>query len=352
MADICGVLPGGRALYVEVKRPTGRLSMRRRSSWGAPTPRVLSRSSRAASRTSCTIWRNRLIVNQDGNPKPLLANCITALRAAPEWASVLAYDEFSLKTVALKPAPWAGAATGGEWSDNEDRLTTNWLQHQGVFVSVEIAAQAVQTVAQDKRFHPVREYLDSLKWDGLVRIDGWTSLYLRAERNEYTAAVGARWLISAVARIYQPGVNVDCCLILEGPQGSKKSTALKTVAGEWFTDEIADLGSKDAALQSRGVWLIEIAELDSMSRTDVGRVKSFMSCGTDRFRPPCGKRLIHSPRQCVFGGSVNHSTYLRDETGGRRFWPVTCTNIQIDELRRDRDQLWAEPSRRGWSRWR
>jgi len=95
-------------------------------------------------------------------------------------------------------------------------------------------------------------------------------------------------------------------------------------------------------MQTRGVWIIEIAELDSMSRSEVSKIKSFMSRSTDRFRPPYGKRLIESPRQCVFAGSVNHSNYLRDETGGRRFWPVTCTRIRIDELGRDRDQLWAE----------
>jgi predicted P-loop ATPase len=145
-----------------------------------------------------------------------------------------------------------------------------------------------------------------------------------------------------VARIYQPGAKADCVLILEGKQGSLKSTLLSTIAGPWFTDEIADLGSKDASIQTRGVWVIEIAELDSMSRGAVGRIKAFMSRPTDRFRPPYGKRLIESPRQCVFAGSVNHTTYLRDETGGRRFWPVACTRILLDDLRRDRNQLWAE----------
>jgi predicted P-loop ATPase len=229
-----------------------------------------------------------------------------------------------------------------EWTDHEDRLTADWLQHVGVCVSVEVAGQAVQTVAKDRAFHPVREYLESLEWDGNKRIDTWLSIYLGAEATDYTSAVGARWLTSGVARIYEPGAKADCCLILEGVQGLKKSTALKTIAGDWFTDEIADLGSKDAAMQTRGVWIIEIAELDSMSRSDVSKVKSFMSRSTDRFRPPYGKRLIESPRQCIFAGSVNHSNYLRDETGGRRFWPVACTRIQIVELARDRDQLWAE----------
>jgi predicted P-loop ATPase len=149
-------------------------------------------------------------------------------------------------------------------------------------------------------------------------------------------------MISAVARIYRPGAKADCCLILEGPQGIRKSTALRTLAGEYFTDELADLGSKDAAMQTRGVWIIELSELDSLSNSEVARIKAFMSRTTDRFRPPYGTRLMESPRQCVFAGTVNHSTYLRDETGGRRFWPVACGRIEIDELARDRDQLWAE----------
>ena len=151
-------------------------------------------------------------------------------------------------------------------------------------------------------------------------------------------------MISAVARVFAPGCKADCCLILEGEQGIKKSTALRALAQPWFTDEIADLGSKDAALQTRGVWVIEIAELESLSRSDVGKIKAFMSRATDRFRPPYGKRPIDSPRQCVFAGSVNHGTYLRDETGGRRFWPVACKAavIDVDGLAACRDQLWAE----------
>jgi predicted P-loop ATPase len=191
-------------------------------------------------------------------------------------------------------------------------------------------------------FSPSSGLSGHLRWDGTRRIDEWLSDYLGVERTDYSDAVGARWLISAVARIFKPGVKADCYLILEGDQGIRKSTALKTIAGEWFTDEIAELGSKDAAMQTRGVWIIEIAELDSMSKTEVGKIKGFMSRAVDRFRPPYGKRPVDSPRQCVFAGSVNHSTYLRDETGGRRFWPVTCGAINIEELGQGRDQLWAE----------
>jgi putative DNA primase/helicase len=165
---------------------------------------------------------------------------------------------------------------------------------------------------------------------------------LGVANTDYSRAVGSRWLISPVARIFRPGAKADCCLILEGPQGIRKSTALRTLAGEYFTDELADLGSKDAAMQTRGVWMIELSELDSLSHSEVARIKAFMSRTTDRFRPPYGMRLVESPRQCVFAGTVNHSTYLRDETGGRRFWPVTCGQIDIEALGRDRNQLWAE----------
>jgi predicted P-loop ATPase len=285
-------------------------------------------------------WHANLIRSANDQPKALLANAITALRDSPAWKNVLAYNEFTMGILATKATPWGGAVD--EWTDHDDRLITDWLQHEGIYVSVEVAGQAVQTVAKAKKFHPVREYLDGLEWDGIKRLEVWVSEYLGVPASYYSSAVGGRWLISAVARIFEPGVKADCCLILEGPQGSKKSRALKVLGGDWFTDEIADFGSKDAAMQARGVWIIEIAELDSISRGEVSKIKAFMSRGTDRFRPPYGKRVIESPRQCIFAGSVNHSVYLRDATGGRRFWPVTCGQIKFDELSRDRDQLWAE----------
>jgi predicted P-loop ATPase len=297
-------------------------------------------------------WRKDLILTDKGNIRAVLANAITALRSAPEWAGALTFDEFSLRTSTIKSTPWNLV---GPWDEQADRLLADWLQHHGIMVSDLVAAAAAETVAHDRTFHPVKDYLDSLKWDKIGRIDDWLTLYLGADSREpdrkaLLRAVGAKWLISAVARIYQPGSKADHMLIIEGPQGSFKSTAFRLLGAPWFTDDIADLGSKDSQLATLGAWIIELPELDAMSGPELSRVKAFLSRTTDRFRPPYGRRLIESPRQCVFVGTVNHSEYLRDETGGRRFWPVKCGRIDLETLRRDKDQLWAEAVHRYWRR--
>lgn len=327
---------------VQIDQPRGGKTGRaRRNGTGPSAPAN-------APQTTPGNWKDALLVNSNGGIRSVLANALTALRSASEWQGVLARNEFAHVTILQSQPPWIAVAPKGRfprpWSPNDDLLTTEWLHRQGIFVSVETTGQAVETVARENRFHPVRQYLNGLTWDGTHRIDSWLADYLGVSHTPYSSAVGARWMISAVARIFEPGCKADCCLILEGKQGIRKSTALKVLGQPWFTDEISDLGSKDAAMQVRGIWIIEIAELDSMSRAEVGKVKAFMSRTTERFRPPFGKRVIESPRQCVFAGSVNHSTYLRDETGGRRFWPVDCKKeeINVDGLAAVRDQLWAE----------
>src|SRR5260221_10340210 len=284
-----------------------------------------------------------LILNDKGTPRALLANAITAFRTAPEWQGRINFDCFRQRTVLRGRAPWM--TTGAdeiEWRPTFDILAAEWLQHARIHVSPDVAAQAVEVVAHDNEFHPVRNYLERCRWDGEPRLDHWATQYLGAPDSTYVQAGTARWMISAVARVSDPGTKADCCLILEGRQGLLKSTALKTLGSPWLTDDLADLGSKDSSLQLSGAWIIELSELDAMNRMEVGRIKAFMARSTDRFRPPYGKRVIEVPRQCVFAGSVNVNSYLRDETGGRRFWPIVCSKIDIDGLSAARDGLWAE----------
>jgi predicted P-loop ATPase len=283
-----------------------------------------------------------MIVNDQEKTMPLLANAITLLRTHSAWQGVLGLNEFSLYTIICKPTPW-GKAAGENWSDVDDIRTAEWLQHHYILVNQQVASAAVQAVAEENKFHPVKEYLTALKWDGVKRLRVWLPIYLGVNQTPFVEAVGIRWLISAVARIFRPGCQADHTLLLEGPQGIKKSTALRTLAGpEWFTDHISDLDSKDSRLELHGVWIVELAELASIKRSLNDKVKSFLTATSDNFRPPYGRRTIHVPRSNVFAGSVNDATPFTDETGNRRFWPVRCGLIDIAALSRDRDQLWAE----------
>jgi predicted P-loop ATPase len=291
-------------------------------------------------------WRSHLLLKQNGDARSILANVIMALRLAPEWSGVLGYDAFGLAAVALREPPWGTGRNSAHgavpWTARDDVLAANWLQHNGIMVGHELAQVAVELVAQDNKFHPIRDYLDGLQWDGQPRVGHWLSSYVGAHPTAYVSAVGEKFLISAVARVQKPGCKADQMLVLEGSQGVGKSTTLSILGGQWFSDELADVGSKDAAMQVRAAWILEVSELDALGRREVATIKAFISRSTDRFRPPYGRRVIEAPRQSVFAGSTNADSYLRDETGGRRFWPVRIHQIDRDALEKDRDQLWAE----------
>lgn len=264
-----------------------------------------------------------------------------AFRHSPDMAPVLAWDEFGLQIVPREAPPWRPGSKRA-WTDDDDRRAAEWLQHRGILVGPETAGAAAQSVAMERQFHPVRDYLQGLKWDGSGRLDGWLATYCGAVASPYIHAIGARFIISAAARILRDVSKADTILVLEGHQGTGKSTAARTLFDPWFADHLPDLTSKDAFIQLAGKWCIEIAELAAFGRAEANRIKAFSSSAVDRYRPPYGKRSIDVPRQTVFIGTSNHSEYLRDETGNRRFWPVRCGSIDLDALARDRDQIWAE----------
>jgi hypothetical protein len=288
-------------------------------------------------------WRDSLLVTKDEVIKPVLENVLLVLRNESAWAGVLSYNEFNLCAMTQNPAPWTRSGAGAVWTDFDDSQLAAWLQRYGVLVNSRIAAEAAQTIAQENPFHPVRDYLKSLVWDGKQRVNTWLSAYLGAANSAYTCAVGSCWLVSGVARIMRPGCKVDQILLLEGPQGSLKSTALRTLSGaEFFCDHISDIGSKDSRLELAGSWIFELAELDRVRRGELSRVKAFFTAQTDVFRPPYGRRTQRFPRSCIFCATTNDSSPLVDESGNRRWWPVQIGKIDIAMLARDRDQLWAE----------
>ena len=211
-------------------------------------------------------------------------------------------------------------------------------------VSDAVAHRGLSLAAERNGFHPLQDYLQSLEWDGALRLDDWLSTYLGVEASPYVQAVGRMFLIQMVARVLRPGCKGDYMLILEGPQGEGKSTACKILAGEeYYSDSLPDLQhEKDAMQHLRGMWLLEIGEMAAMSRSDADQIKHFVSKTSDRFRPSYGRNEVTNPRQCVFVGTTNREDYLRDETGARRFWPVTVGTIDLDALKDDRDQLLAE----------
>jgi putative DNA primase/helicase len=283
-----------------------------------------------------------LIVNEDGTARAIVANAITLLKTSPCWQDVLAYNELTLSPVKVKSTPW-GEETG-PWTDNDDTKLTEWFQRHNLFIdSSKKAGEAANSIALENSFHPVLNYLNSLAWDGVPRLDTWLSTYLSSPHNKYTCAVGKCWLISGVARMYKPGCKVDHVLLLEGPQGFMKSMALNVLASdEFFLDDFADIHDKDGKLKFHRAWIVEMAELVGARHSAIDTLKAFLTCKDDIFRAPYDRRPQSHPRTNIFAATTNNATPFADETGNRRFWPVACGKIEIEKLRADRDQLWAE----------
>lgn len=289
---------------------------------------------------------------RDDNLKivPNVASILAALRFAPELADCFAYDEMQRAPILVKPLPlWNGGVTNSEHearpvTDADVTQLQEWIQ-RGCIPKIGAAAvhDAVALRARERAFHPVRDYLDNLQWDGEPRIGSWLANYLGADASEYTSAVGTMFLTAMVARIFQPGCKCDYMLVLEGPQGLMKSSACAALGGSWFSDNLPDItNAKDASQHLRGKWLIEVGEMSALSKAEAAMLKAFLTRTEERYRPAYGRQEVHEPRQCCFIGTTNDAIYLKDETGGRRFWPVKATSVDVDALLRDRDHLFAE----------
>lgn len=268
-------------------------------------------------------------------PLPTLSNLEVIIGQDPAFYPFVGTNEFTGQVT------WDGQPFS-------DALETGInLQIQGIYdlhVSTERVREVIGFIATKHLYHPVREWLTRLTWDGTPRIDGLLVDYAGAEDSSLNRAIGRRFLLSAVARVMSPGSKVDTTLILVGPQGALKSSLFLALCHDpaWFSDTAMDLHSKDAFQQLQGIWLYEVAELSSLRGRDAESTKAFLTARADRYRPPYGRNLVRWERQCVFVGTTNETEFLDDPTGARRFWPVTVSSIDLAAIRRDRDQLWAE----------
>ena len=296
-------------------------------------------------------WRAGLTRDSRDRVRPSRPNLVLILEHDTRYAGRLGEDLLSGQVEWRSWPPHlpleAERRFPSELRDQDVVLLHTLLEEEyGFALNREALWDALSVVAQHHRYHPVREYLGGLSWDGEERVDQWLSRFCAAADTPYTRAVGARWLIAAVARASKPGCKVDNVLLLEGEQGIKKSTVAEILGGRWTADGLPPLTTKDASSYLRGLWIVELAELAGLRRGEWNAIKAFLTRREDRFRPAYGRREVSRPRQCVFLGTVNDAEYLGDPTGARRFWPVRVERVDAAGLREHRDQLWAEAAHR------
>jgi predicted P-loop ATPase len=288
-------------------------------------------------------WQEQCIKSDTGKLLPVLANAVIGLEA--QFPDMFAYDEMLRAPMLMQRLDSIDLAfSSRQLTDIDVGIMQKRLQHLGLArLSRDVAHQAIDMRAYDCRFHPVQDYLAALEWDDTPRLATLFAVYFGADATPYTAAIGKMFLISMVARIFQPGCKADHMVVLEGTQGTLKSTACAVLAGDFFSDGMPDVSlGKEVSQHLRGKWLIEVSEMHAMNKAETTLLKAFITRQTERYRPTFGRNQVAEPRQCVFIGTTNRDSYLRDETGGRRFWPVKTGTVDLAALVRDRNQIFAE----------
>ncbi len=292
-------------------------------------------------------WLKKLDYDNKGHLRSTIDNAVIILENDPRIKDKLIYNEFSNRAIITGKLPWTEKDFKRDWCDDDDAGVRHFLESSYNLVGAGKISDAVSIVFQNNKIHPVREYLNSLTWDGKVRVETLLTDYLGAENNLYTRAVIKTHLVAAVARIMRPGCKYDTMLTLTGPQGIGKSTFIRFLGKDWFNDSLDTVKGKEAYEQLQGSWLIEMGELTATKKADIEATKLFLSKTEDIYRVAYGRRTSRFPRQCVFWGTSNDTHFLRDKTGDRRYWPVDCGALLpikdvFKDLKDDVDQIWAE----------
>lgn len=285
--------------------------------------------------------------DDNGRVKPTLDNMLKILVHDQALSGRIAYDRFASRYVAKGALPWNMTPGTRLWTDADDAGLRWYLENKYEVTGRDKVQDAMIMCAEQNGFNEVLDYLKSLKWDGVPRLDTLFIDYLGAEDNVYTRAVARKSLTAAVARAYEPGCKYDTMPILVGRQGAGKSTLIRTIGKKWYADGLSTFEGKEAAESIQGKWIIEAGEMAGYTRAEENASKQFLSRQVDVFRQAYGRRTQEYPRRCVFFGSSNQYEFLKDITGNRRFWPVDIEaqkptkNVYVN-LPGEVDQIWAE----------
>ena len=270
------------------------------------------------------------------------------VRNDPRLKDKVRRDAFRGRDCVCGDLPWrSGQEADPFWNNSDDNGLIDYVSRFYQLTGKQALLDANDLVMSQRTFHPVREWLESLEWDGKERLDTMLIDYLGAEDNELTRAMTRKHFTAAVARVMTPGCKYDYILTLIGPQGIGKSTLVKIMGGDWFDDSLTSIEGKEGMEQIRGKWLIEFGELTNYKKSTSEAYKAFISKQEDSYRPAYGRKVEVYPRQCVFFATTNEPAFLKGDTGNRRFWTVECDKDIIcrgvwEDLPDEREQLWAE----------